>query len=184
MSTHAAFLRGMNLGRRRITNEELSAAFANLGFADARAFRASGNVIFSAAGTEGGELEERIAGGLAEALGYPVETFVRSAAEVGEIAARVPFADIPAGWTGKLQVGLLLDPPSPAAAKLVDGIAGEGDLVTLGERELYWLPSGPMSDSELNMKAIEGALGAITIRTMGTIEAIAAKHFADAPAGG
>jgi hypothetical protein len=51
------------------------------------------------------------------------------------------------------------------------------DRLALGERELYWLPSGPMSDSELDLKAIEKQLGATTIRTMGTIEQMAEKLF-------
>jgi uncharacterized protein (DUF1697 family) len=42
-------------------------------------------------------------------------------------------------------------------------------------RELYWLPSGGLLESDLDLKAIEKLLGADTRRTMGTIEQIAAK---------
>ena len=45
---YVAFLRGMNLGRRRIKNPELCAAFEDIGFTNVSAFLASGNVIFDA----------------------------------------------------------------------------------------------------------------------------------------
>ena len=46
MNRYVAFLRGMNLGRRRIKNPELCAAFEGIGFTNVSAFLASGNVIF------------------------------------------------------------------------------------------------------------------------------------------
>ena len=44
MERYVAFLRGMNLGKRRIKNEELRREFEALGFEDVATFRASGNV--------------------------------------------------------------------------------------------------------------------------------------------
>ena len=44
----AAFLRGMNLGNRRISNADLRAEFESLGFQSVATFRASGNVVFEA----------------------------------------------------------------------------------------------------------------------------------------
>ena len=43
--------------------------------------------------------------------------------------------------------------------------------------EAGWLPAGPISDSALDMKALERALGPMTVRTRGTVEQIAARHF-------
>ena len=51
------------------------------------------------------------------------------------------------------------------------------DGLAFGERELYWLPRGGVLDSALDMKTIERLLGSMTMRTKGTIEQIAAKHF-------
>ena len=50
MTRYVAFLRGMNLGNRRIKNPELAAEFERLGFEDVATFRASGNVVFSLPG--------------------------------------------------------------------------------------------------------------------------------------
>lgn len=49
------------------------------------------------------------------------------------------------------------------------------DLLAIEGRELYWLPSGGISESELDLRAIDAALGPGTMRTMGTVEQIAAK---------
>lgn len=76
---YAAFLRGMNLGNRRITNDELCAHFADLGLTDATAFLASGNVVFSAGDDDRDRLTRRIEDGLREALDYEVPVFLRIA---------------------------------------------------------------------------------------------------------
>jgi uncharacterized protein (DUF1697 family) len=179
MSSHAAFLRGMNLGKRRVTNEELEAAFEALGFKEVATFRASGNVTFLAGDGDPTEIAGRIEQGLAKTFGYAVPTFLRSAREVGAIAAHVPFGDPEGyatdGFLGKLQVGLLVRDPSPDAVEEVNAMDGDEDRVSVYGRELYWLPNGPMSDSNLDLKTVERRLGAMTIRTMGTIEQIAER---------
>jgi len=178
MPTHVAFLRGMNLGKRRIKNEELRAEFEALGFEEVATFRASGNVIFDA-GEEGdeGALTERIEVGLEKSLGYAVPVFLRGCAEVRAIAAREPFdAKLVTKSEGKLQVSLLGAKPTTAAKRKVLALATDRDLLAIEGRELYWLPSGGILESELDLKAIDALLGPDTRRTIGTIEQIAAKH--------
>jgi uncharacterized protein (DUF1697 family) len=176
MERYVAFLRGMNLGGRRIKNDELRAEFEQLGFADVATFRASGNVIFTGDG-KASALAERIEVGLGEALGYEVPVFLRTGAEVAAIASHQPFAaKLVAASKGKLQVSLLLEKPTAAARGEVLALAGDEDLLAIEGRELYWLPSGGTIDSELDLKAIAAALGPATMRTMGTIEQIAARH--------
>jgi len=174
---YVAFLRGMNLGKRRIKNEELRAEFEALGFEDVATFRASGNVVFAAAKQSEGALTKKIEAGLGEALGYEVPVYLRSCKEVAAIAAEEPFAakDVAAS-KGKLQVSMLAKKPTAAARKKVLALAGDEDSLALSGRELYWLPSGGTLESELDLKAIDAALGKGTIRTMGTVEQIAAKH--------
>jgi uncharacterized protein (DUF1697 family) len=178
MERYVAFLRGMNLGNRRIKNDELRAEFETLGFADVASFRASGNVIFA---SDKGQGESALAGeietGLGVGLGYEVPVFLRSYAEVAAIAARQPFAaKLVERSKGKLQVLLLAKKPSAAARRKALALASEEDLLAIGDRELFWLPSGGTIDSGLDLKAIDATLGKGTMRTMGTIEQIAAKH--------
>jgi uncharacterized protein (DUF1697 family) len=178
MERYAAFLRGMNLGGRRIKNEELRAEFETLRFADVACFRASGNVLFSAKDGEA-KLTDQIEAGLGEALGYEVPVFLRSAKELSALAAHEPFdaAKLRAS-EGKLQVALLSRKPATKAREQALAEASDEDHLAIEGRELYWLPRGRMSDSELDLKLLEAVLGPWTMRTMGTIEQIVAKHFA------
>ena len=179
MPSHVAFLRGMNLGGRRIKNEELRAEFEVLGFADVACFRASGNVVFAAEETDEGKLAKRIEVGLGEALGYEVPVFLRSAAELRAVAVLQPFdAKALKASNGKLQVTFLKEKPKAAARKQALALATDDDRLAIEGRELYWLPKGGLSDSELDLKAIASGLGLNTVRTMGTVEQIAAKYFA------
>lgn len=175
---YVAFLRGMNLGGRRIKNTELQEEFAALGFSEVNCFRASGNVVFEAAGASEAKLTEQIEAGLGEALGYEVPVFLRSGDELRKVAEREPFDS--AGLKsskGKPQVAFLPAKPNAVARKKALSISTDADRLVLDGRELYWLPSGGISESQLDLKAIEAAVGPWTMRTMGTVEQIVARHF-------
>jgi uncharacterized protein (DUF1697 family) len=169
----------MNIGGRRITNDDLRAHFAAMGFAEVATFRASGNVVFAGDAQPADAVGERIEIGLAELLGYTVPTFVRTAAEVQAIAAATPFApERLQGSAGKLQVGFLSEPASPQARADALALAGETDGLVFDGRELYWLPAGGVLESALDMSSLARLFGAMTIRTKGTVELISAKHLA------
>jgi uncharacterized protein (DUF1697 family) len=175
---YVAFLRGINLGGRRITNEGLRSHFEALGCEDVATFRASGNVVF-ANGERPAELTAQLEEGLGEALGYEVPVFLRSAKQLLAIAAREPFgARQLAASKGKLQVALLTKKPTAAKARKVLALSSDADLLALKGTELYWLPEGGLSESDLDHKALAGALGPMTIRTKGTVDQIAVKYFA------
>jgi uncharacterized protein (DUF1697 family) len=143
MDRYVAFLRGINLGGRRIKNEELRRHFEEIGLEEVATFRASGNVI----------------------------------EEVAAIAAREPFdPKAVAKSKGKPQVLFLTKKPNAAAKKKALALVTEEDLLAIEGRELHWLPSGGISESGLDLKALDAALGSGTIRTMGTVEQIAAKY--------
>ena len=182
MPRYAAFLRGMNLGRRRVRNEELVEAFEAMGLANASAFLASGNVVFDAGGRGAkspGALRRRIEDGLLGAFDYAVPTFIRSAAEIQAIA-ECDAKPLVGESDGKPQIVLLQDSPSPAARKAILELATSDDRLAWLDRELLWRPAGPMSRSELDVRAIEKLAGGVmTIRTVRTIERMAAKHFSE-----
>jgi uncharacterized protein (DUF1697 family) len=153
MQRYVAFLRGMNLGGRRIENEELKKRFGDLGFSEVACFRASGNVVFTVEEKDEAKLRAVIEAGLARSLGYEVPV-------------------------GKLQVSLLRKKPSATSRRTVLAMSTDDDRLAIEGRELYWLPSGGMLDSSLDLKAIESLLDRSTRRTKATIDQIVAKHFA------
>ncbi len=179
MPSHAAFLRGVNLGaKRKVTGAELRGALEGAGFADAAPFRTSGNVVFEAGRASEAKLTERIEAALADATGFEVSVFVRSADQVRAIAAHEPFPPKLVDSTeGRLQVILLARKPSAAVAGKVLATATETDRLALAGRELYWLPAAGTQTAEWNVKTADELLGVTTMRTMGTVEALAAKFF-------
>jgi uncharacterized protein (DUF1697 family) len=167
----------VNLGKsRRVTSARLKSLFEEAGAEDVATFRTSGNVVFEAPRDMGSALEQH----LEKALGHEVVIFLRNARDLKAIAAHEPFPakDIKAS-EGKLQVALLGKKPTAATRKKVLALATDKDQLAFGKRELYWLPSGGTMDSELDRKALDGLLGPATVRTMGTVEQLAAKFFAD-----
>ena len=180
----AAFLRGMNLGNRRITNADLRAQFERLGYASVATFQAAGNVVFEAGEASEGELVATIEQGLEEGLGYAVPTLLRSEEELRAIAAAEPFRAADLAAAGKLQVLLLAEAPKAAARKAVLAQASLEDRLAFGPRELFWLPRGRSTDSDLDLRAIEKQLPPGTMRTHGTIERLVAKHLAGNEASG
>jgi len=167
----------MNVGGHRLTNDELRSHFVAMGFAEVATFRASGNVVFAAEREPPDAVEARIETELAELLGYAVPTFIRSDAETRAIAATHPFAaERVRRSAGKLQVSLLGASPSPQARAEVLALASDEEGLAFGERELYWLPSGGMLESGLDLDLVDRLLGTNTRRTKATIEQIASKH--------
>jgi uncharacterized protein (DUF1697 family) len=179
MARYAAFLRGINIGNRRVRNQDLLACVEAIGFEDAAVFRASGNlVVDGGAGVSVEKVKSRLERGLRESLGFEVVAYPRSARQIKAIAAHKPFpAKALRESKGRFQVALLPAKPSAVAKKEMLGMATEKDLLAIRGSELYWLPSAGTQESELGMAKIDKTIGPMTLRTMGTIEEIAARYF-------
>jgi uncharacterized protein (DUF1697 family) len=175
VASYAAFLRAINVGGRTATKDRLVAAFEACGFEDVATFRASGNVLFEAPGNAKPKQAE-MESALEAELGFEVPVFLRSAAQLSKIAGLEPFsAKQVKASKGKLQVAFL--PKKPAKAKAAEALALEleTDPLSLEGTELLWLPAAGTQTSDLNLKALERAVGPWTMRTMGTVEQIAEK---------
>jgi uncharacterized protein (DUF1697 family) len=176
---YAAFLRAVNLGpTRKTSSAELRSSFEGMGMDDVATFRTSGNVVFSTSRRSPAKLQAELAKGLEQAFGFEVEIFLRSDKELLALAAHQPFdpALVDAS-DGKLQVTLLSEPPDKRTRDAVLAFSTDADRLAFGERELFWLPSGRMLESGLDLKAIGNLVGLNTMRTKGTIELIAEKFF-------
>ena len=179
MPHYIAFLRGINLGRRRIRMEDLRARFEELKFRHVATFIASGNVLFATAATDEARLAARIAAHLAQTLGYAVDTFVRTRAEVAAIAATEPFAPSePAGAT-IVHVGFLGAPLAPATAAGLAAIRTERDAFHVAGREFYWLYRGERSsDSQVwgarELRALK--LPTMTLRNRSMLRRLVAEY--------
>ena len=177
MPRYAAFLRGVNLGSRRKTGSaELRGCFEEIGLEDVQTFRTSGNVVFEAGrAPKAGRIEKA----LQESFGFDVDVYLRSAANVRAIASHEPFpAKLVAASDGKLQVAMLPKQPPAATRKRALALADDDNRLAFEGQQLYWLPSGGIRDSAPYLNELEQLVGQWTMRTKGTVDALAAKYFA------
>ncbi len=176
MNQYIAFLRGINLGKRRIKMTELRGLFEAMKFTDVSTFIASGNVIFSSGTRDVTKLEDQIEHGLERELGYGVDTFVRTRAEVAAIAAAQPFSRADMADANHTLLAILLKKPLPAeAARKLTGIRTDVDEFRVLDREIFWLCRIKMSDSQVwklpAMRAL--ALPTSSMRNMKTFRNLA-----------
>ena len=162
------FLRGMNLGRRRITNDDLISIFTRAGYTDVWAYQASGNVVLGAADSVD---ESKISATLEAALGYTVSVFVRTAAQLHTIASASPMKGRTGSAGGKPQIVFL------AATEELDlgSVFPEDHEVHRIDTELHWLPPAGLSELGNLHKDMDRVLGCTTVRTLGTIERLASR---------
>lgn len=133
MTRYAAFLRGVNLGKRTVKSAELKTAFEALGFGEVKTLLASGNVLFDAKAAKG--LQGRIETGLKAAFGFEIGTVLRSVAELQALVKADPFKGQIESAAQKLYVMLFAE-DLPADLKL-KGVAGDYDVIHGGPREIY-----------------------------------------------
>jgi uncharacterized protein (DUF1697 family) len=178
MQRYIAFLRGINLGKRRLPMSRLRVLFEELGFDEVETFIASGNVVFSSKVRDTSHLESRIARHLEASLGYGVDTFVRTAEEVGEIGrAKVFRQDGQEGIT--IHVGFLQQRLAPEVARKFAAVRTDEDEFHVIGREYYWLCRVRTSESKVwtlpELKALR--LPTSTMRNMSSIRRLIAQHI-------
>jgi uncharacterized protein (DUF1697 family) len=171
---HIAFLRAINVGGRTVKMDRLRGLFEALGFTGVETFIASGNVVFQSPAEDPRAMEQQIEAHLAASLGYQVATFVRSAAELADIAAYTPFpADEMENNT--LYVGFLQAPPNDETLGRLAALRTPLDEFHVHGRELYWLCRTTISQSKVSGAQIERALGMpATLRNVTTLRKLAA----------
>lgn len=177
---YVAFLRGMNVGKRRLPMSRLRELFEEMGFNQVETFIASGNVLFSANAKADTKLEQEIAQHLERSLGYPVDTFVRTAEEVVALGKGKAFPE--EGQEGiTVHVGFLHEKLPAETAKKLAALKTTEDEFRVDGREYYWLCRVRVSDSKVwnspQLRALK--LPASSARNMTSVRKLIAKHLED-----
>lgn len=172
-----AFLRAINVGGRNVAMTELRRVFESLGLKEVETFIASGNVVFNSDASDLRRLELAIEDRLREALGYEVDTFLRTGEELAALVKYEPFRKSQLEAAAALNVGFLVEPPGVATKKLIAGFKSEIDDFNVRGREVYWLSQGRQSDSKFSNARFEKTLNTrATWRGINTIRRLAAKY--------
>lgn len=134
MTRYAAFLRGVNLGKRTVKSADLVAAFAAMGFKNAKTLIASGNVLFD--GDKSPDLQQQIEASLAKTFGFDIGTVLRSQDELQAMIKSDPFAGETENEQQKLYVTLFAEPEA-SKLTLPCSLPGDFDVVGVTAREIF-----------------------------------------------
>jgi uncharacterized protein (DUF1697 family) len=139
MTRYVALLRGINVGGRNLIRmPALKACFEELGCEDVATYIQSGNVLFSAQGTDSKALALRIERALAAAFDYEASIVLRTRKQLQDIVRRAPagFGADPA--TCRCDVLFLKEPLTAAAALKIVPTKEGVDEVYAGPGVLYF----------------------------------------------
>lgn len=194
-----AFLRGINLGSRRIKMDVLRRHFEDLGVENVATFLASGNVVFdpdpsdhatSGAGSPetlevhesadalaaADALEKRIEVHLADALGFEVDAHVRPLAALESLTTLgTVVAARDEGFNP--HVIFLRSEPGAEVEEALRALETPDDRFEVVGRQAIWMRRGGLTDSSIETRHLEKALGGMdnTMRNLNTLRRIVAK---------
>lgn len=148
MATQIAFLRAVNLGKRRVAMPKAVEVLEGLGYEDVWSYINSGNLVFEATGKRA-DHEAAIAEALEAEFGFEVTTFVRTATELRKILALEPFT-VKDGDT--YFVTFLQKPPSAAATRELEAHSNDFDTLLVQGRDVHWLMHGLSSATTVDKR--------------------------------
>lgn len=148
VATQIAFLRAVNVGKRRVAMATAVEVLQGLGYDDVWSYINSGNLVFEATG-ERADLEDAIAEALEAEFGFEITTFVRTAAEVRKLLTFEPFT---VGEADTYFVTFLKAPPSAAAARELESHSNDFDTILVEGRDVHWRMHGLSSATTVDKK--------------------------------
>ncbi len=136
MYTYVALLRGINVGGRVITMQDLTSCFMNAGLQNVRSVIQSGNVLFASDSKDSQQIREKIEQAVSKQFSYEAKIFVDTIEHLTKIVEAYPYDTAEENWQHYV---LFID------AALAEQLAAEAaeldpevDSISLGDRVLYW----------------------------------------------
>lgn len=176
MTRLACFLRGINLGSRRVKMAELRRPFEAMGLEGVESYLASGNVVFDDPGRDRRALEEEIEAELEAALGFATEAFVRGLPGLADLLDHELVAG--AGDEGFTPYVVFLKEAAGADVEAaLEALETPDDRLHFLGREIVWRRRGGISDSPISPADFAEAVGGRdhTRRKASTLRRIVAK---------
>ena len=137
MTSCIAMLRGINVGGKRVKMEKLRTLFEALGFAKARTYIQSGNVLFNSNTANESAIIARIEKQILADFGFAVQVFLRTEKEMADVIKRNPFTRDKTVDQSKLHVTFLSDDAPAAAAAVLETLAAKAERYHVSGREIF-----------------------------------------------
>ncbi len=165
MTGYVAMLRAVNVaGTGKLPMAEYKAMGEACGFSNVRTFIVSGNLLFDSALAEV-EVAALLADRVRTYFDRRVPLFVRSAAEMAEVAAGNPFAD---DKPSRVMAHFIAEPPS--AAMLAEARDVVGERMAIGPRMIYVSYGEGIGKTRLKLPAVRHG----TARNLNSVARMAA----------
>jgi uncharacterized protein (DUF1697 family) len=110
MSKYAAFLRGINLGKRQIKMADLKSTLERMGLENVKTILASGNVIFTSSGNSD-KLKREIEAEIKRKFRFDVHVLLRTGKEMAALVKKDPFKSVKLTPHTRLYITFLSEAP-------------------------------------------------------------------------
>ncbi|HSH03380.1 MAG TPA: DUF1697 domain-containing protein [Anaerolineae bacterium] len=169
MPSYIAFLRAINVTNRFVKMDVLRQLFADLGLTNISTYIQSGNIRFTSPQTDTTTLETTIETHLAQTLGFPVPTMLRTPTQLQNLTSPFP----PAPATSTLYISFLKEAPLSANSAKLIAKNSDIDQFHLDGLHLFWQYNRHLGPSILTNNRVEKILKvAATRRNINTINAL------------
>lgn len=169
-----AFLRGINVGGRRVSMQKLCECFVDLELDKVRSFIASGNIIFECGKADAAELEQRIESAIEKKLGFESATFLRTPAELIKILENDPLAN-EKEESFRRHIIFVRKRLTRSQAEFVTSLSNDFDQLVPRGAVVHWLCRGSFHQSKIKQPALTKAIGGPwTARNVQTVTKLAA----------
>jgi uncharacterized protein (DUF1697 family) len=155
VTTRVAFLRAVNLGKRRVPNERLIKIVEASGGSSVWTHINSGNVIFELGGSRQ-SIERTLQTALEKEFGFEVTTFVRTSAEVRHALSLEPFR---VASDDTYFITFLKSAPSSRQRADLEALSNDFDTLVVDQAEVHWRMHGRSIDTKLPTKKWANILG-------------------------
>ncbi|MET0692920.1 MAG: DUF1697 domain-containing protein [Propionibacteriaceae bacterium] len=171
MTRYAAFLRGVNLGpTNKVPMPRLRAMAEGLGYGEVRTYINSGNLLFTATGTDL-ELTEVLQQAIVEEFGLRVDVAVRTESQLRRLLTENPFPD---GDPSRVTVAFLTGPPPADAAERLAALAKDEEPLVIRGLEVWVNYSQGLGTSKMAAQFSKAVGVSSTVRNVRTVSKVVA----------
>jgi uncharacterized protein (DUF1697 family) len=182
VTTYAALLRGVNVGKNKLAMADFRTVLTELGADDVQTYLQSGNAVFSHPAPAPAQLAQAIEKGLA-GLGVSSRVLLRTGHQLAGVLAENPFLARESDPV-KLHVTFLAEQPALDRVPKLQVPAGETARFHLAGTEVYLHCPDGYGRTKLSNSFVESRLGiAATTRNWRTVTALAELTGADQQGG-
>ena len=170
MTAFIALLRAVNVGGNNLIKmADLKALCEDLGFGGVKTLLQSGNVVFTAKGSDK-SVAKKLADAIEKSLGFRPAIVVRTASEIADAMKRNPFKPEEKSDPSHLVIVFTADPPTSGAKERIAAVKVATERLHLSGRELHAHYASGQGTSKVTNAVLERALGVpATARNWNTV---------------